>query len=299
MQVVQTRKGKENSTSERELLAIVWAVKHFYAYIFGQNFEIYTDNKPLSTLVRAKEPTGRLYRLLLKLHEFYFEILSNPGSLNFTTDQLSRPPVHQDLSQTLEFKANIDWESEAKSNYTGETSKEFLRDEIVNRYCQLNGTPAALIKYEILSRRHSKNIVTRIKLKSLERQLTIHSAMALVLPFVTKARSKKPCLKFVEKKKADSINSEVINLEENELINFDANSDEKKHPRPENSVQINAGNRSKIVGLDDTFKSLMDEILPSREKDKKQIDSINESRLNRALNESDTRESDTESELVI
>ncbi|CAF1009583.1 unnamed protein product [Brachionus calyciflorus] len=46
----------------------------------------------------------------------------------------------------------------------------------------------------------------------------------------------------------------------------------------------------------------MDEILtvdlPGRERDKNQIDSINESRLNRALNESDKRESDNDSELV-
>ncbi|CAF0755458.1 unnamed protein product [Brachionus calyciflorus] len=127
--------------------------------------------------------------------------------------------------------------------------------------------------------------------------------------------------------KTGSINSEVSNLEENELINFDANSDEAnlvnnleqvsnkdenlREPRDiqtnlkiisqnlvvsatqessqavnmnqlvnqnqsksrlENSVQINAGNRSEIIGLDDTLKSLMDEILnadlPSRERDK-------------------------------
>ncbi|CAF1112013.1 unnamed protein product, partial [Brachionus calyciflorus] len=116
-----SKQEKDYSTSERELLAIVWAVKHFYAYIFGKHFKIYTDHKPLSTLVKAKEPTGRLYRLLLKLQEFDFEILYYPGSLNFTADQLSRPPVHQDLGQTLEvktleFKANIDWEREQDSD---------------------------------------------------------------------------------------------------------------------------------------------------------------------------------------
>ncbi|CAF1009622.1 unnamed protein product [Brachionus calyciflorus] len=52
-----------------------------------------------------------------ELQEFDFEIIYYPGSLNFTADQLSRPPVHQDLSQTLEvktleFQANIDWERE-------------------------------------------------------------------------------------------------------------------------------------------------------------------------------------------
>lgn len=34
-------------TIEQELLAIVWAVKHFIPYLFGRNFDILTDHRPL------------------------------------------------------------------------------------------------------------------------------------------------------------------------------------------------------------------------------------------------------------
>ncbi|CAF1026715.1 unnamed protein product [Brachionus calyciflorus] len=79
-------------------------------------------------------------------------------------------------------------------------------------------------------------------------------------------------------------------------------SNEKNQAKPDKTIQINVENRSQIVGLDDTLNSLIDEILnvdlPGRERDKNQIDSIKESRLNRALNESDTRESNNDSELL-
>ncbi|CAF0882551.1 unnamed protein product [Brachionus calyciflorus] len=51
------------------------------------------NHKPVNTLVKAKEPKGRLYRLMLKLQELDYEIIYYPGKLNFTADQLSRPPT--------------------------------------------------------------------------------------------------------------------------------------------------------------------------------------------------------------
>jgi len=41
-------KAEQNyNTIEKELLAIVWAVKHFRPYVYGTKFLIITDHKPL------------------------------------------------------------------------------------------------------------------------------------------------------------------------------------------------------------------------------------------------------------
>lgn len=36
-----------NSTTEKEMLVIVWATNHYRSYLFGRNFVILTDHKPL------------------------------------------------------------------------------------------------------------------------------------------------------------------------------------------------------------------------------------------------------------
>lgn len=78
------------STIERELLAIVWAVKHFRPYLFGKKFTIITDHQPLKWLFSSKDPSSRLVRWRLKLEEYQYEIVYKPGRLNSNADALSR-----------------------------------------------------------------------------------------------------------------------------------------------------------------------------------------------------------------
>lgn len=104
------------STSEREMLAIVWASRHFKSYIFGRHIKFHTDHKPLSTLAKSKEPTGRLYRLLLKLQELDYEIKYFPGAVNFTADLLSRLNGEQKAIELainkIEIDVKMDWSEE-------------------------------------------------------------------------------------------------------------------------------------------------------------------------------------------
>lgn len=86
------------STIEKELLAIVWAVKHFRPYLFGRHFKIYTDHRPLVWLFSLKEPNSKLVRWRLRLEEYDYEIIYKKGKLNANADALSRITVPEDLN---------------------------------------------------------------------------------------------------------------------------------------------------------------------------------------------------------
>jgi len=81
---------KNYNTTEKELLAIVWAVKQFRPYLFGRRFTVVTDHKPLTWLFNVKDPGARLVRWRLQLEEHDYEITYKPGTSNSNADALSR-----------------------------------------------------------------------------------------------------------------------------------------------------------------------------------------------------------------
>lgn len=76
--------------TERECLAVVWAIEHFRRYIEGYHFTVITDHSSLRWLHNLKNPTGRLGRWALRLQSFDYEIAYRKGELNVVPDALSR-----------------------------------------------------------------------------------------------------------------------------------------------------------------------------------------------------------------
>lgn len=87
------------SVIERELLGIVWSVKHFRPYLFGKKFKIVTDHMPLQWLFNSKDCSSRLVRWRLKLSEYDYEIIYKKGSLNRNADALSRVELNTNESK--------------------------------------------------------------------------------------------------------------------------------------------------------------------------------------------------------
>ena len=98
------------ATIEKELLAIVYCVRHFRPYLYGRKFILFTDHRPLIWLHRVKDPTSRLVRWRLKLAEYEYEIRYQPGKSNKLADALSRnPPTVEACPIRPREEADEDW----------------------------------------------------------------------------------------------------------------------------------------------------------------------------------------------
>ena len=83
------------STYDRELWAIVWAVRSFRHYLGVLPFTIVTDHRPLLSLRRLQidnDRTGRRSRWALELDPYNWEIIHKAGARHTNADALSRRP---------------------------------------------------------------------------------------------------------------------------------------------------------------------------------------------------------------
>lgn len=95
-------------TIEKELLAIVWATKHFRPYLYGRKFIIQTDHKPLIYLFGMRDPSSRLMKFRLILEEYDFIVEYVKGSENVAADAMSRLRMtSQDLKDMNDSVINV------------------------------------------------------------------------------------------------------------------------------------------------------------------------------------------------
>lgn len=77
------------STTKREALAVIQAMKWFRSYLWGHKFILRTDHASLQWLFRQNSD-GMTFRMVQVLQEFDFEVVHRPGQKHGNADGLSR-----------------------------------------------------------------------------------------------------------------------------------------------------------------------------------------------------------------
>ena len=100
--------AQENySTTEKEMLAIVFACEKFRPYILGSHVVIHTNHAAIKYLMAKKEAKPRLIRWVLLLQEFDLEIKDKKGSDNVIADHLSRVERNKAEEEETGLKENF------------------------------------------------------------------------------------------------------------------------------------------------------------------------------------------------
>ncbi|XP_031338074.1 uncharacterized protein K02A2.6-like [Photinus pyralis] len=96
---------------EKELLGILVATEKFHNFVYGTNFDIETDHKPLISIVQKPllSTPPRLQRMLFKLQKYDFNLYYKRGKELYIADTLSRC-----CAEKPETKSNLDIELESQ-----------------------------------------------------------------------------------------------------------------------------------------------------------------------------------------
>ncbi|KAJ9538724.1 hypothetical protein OSB04_031457 [Centaurea solstitialis] len=141
------------TTTEKELLAVVFAFDRFRSYLIGTKVIVHTDHSAIKYLFNKTDAKPRLIRWVLLLQEFNIEVIDRKGTDNQVADHLSRiegivstggnhaikeffPDEHV-LSIQHHFESNVPWYADI-ANYlasglkpyglNGQRLKKFLYD---------------------------------------------------------------------------------------------------------------------------------------------------------------------------
>nr|GFA46355.1 reverse transcriptase domain-containing protein [Tanacetum cinerariifolium] len=110
------------TTTEKEMLAVVYAFKKFRPYLVLSKSVVYTDHSALKYLLSKQDAKPRVLRWVLLLQEFDIIIRDKKGTKNLAADHLSRlENPHKDVFENKDIKENFPLETLGKIS-SGSTS---------------------------------------------------------------------------------------------------------------------------------------------------------------------------------
>ncbi|GJT84787.1 reverse transcriptase domain-containing protein [Tanacetum coccineum] len=117
------------TTTEKELLVMVYAFEKFWPYLVLSKTIVYTDHSALKYLLAKKDAKPRLLRWILLLQEFDVIIRDKKGAENLAADHLSRlENPHQDVLENKEITKTFPLETLGMVTFRGNDSTPWFAD---------------------------------------------------------------------------------------------------------------------------------------------------------------------------
>ncbi|GJT40857.1 reverse transcriptase domain-containing protein [Tanacetum coccineum] len=117
------------TTTEKELLAVVYAFEKFRPYLVLSKTIVYTDHSDLKYLLAKQDAKPRLLRWILLLEEFDVIIHDKKGAENLAADHLSRlEKPHQSDLEKKEITEIFPLETLGMVTFRGDTSTPWFAD---------------------------------------------------------------------------------------------------------------------------------------------------------------------------
>nr|GFA51711.1 putative athila transposon protein [Tanacetum cinerariifolium] len=109
------------TTTEKEMLAVVYAFEKFRSYLPMNKSIVYTDHSALKYLFTKKDAKSRLLRWILLLQEFDFKVVGTKGAENYAVDHLSRlENPYENVFDLKEINESFPLETISKNDNTAE-----------------------------------------------------------------------------------------------------------------------------------------------------------------------------------
>ncbi|TYK08868.1 pol protein [Cucumis melo var. makuwa] len=114
-------------THDLELAAVVFTLKIWRHYLYGERIQIYTDHKSLKYFFTQKELNMRQRRWLELVKDYDCEILYHPGKANVVADALSRKVAHSAALITKQTPLLRDFERAEIAVSVGEVTSQLAQ----------------------------------------------------------------------------------------------------------------------------------------------------------------------------
>nr|GEW11507.1 reverse transcriptase domain-containing protein [Tanacetum cinerariifolium] len=135
------------NTTEKEMLAVVYAFEKFRSYLIMNKCIVHTDHSTLKYLFAKKK--ARLLHWVLLLQEFDFDVIDTKGAENLAVDHLSRlENPYENLLDPKEINENFPLETLGMVTFRGDSGASWFAE--FTNYHMAYKTPIGCTPYKLV-----------------------------------------------------------------------------------------------------------------------------------------------------